>query len=156
MRCYRHLDRPFVVFLGLGPVDLMAILLAGTLLLVVANPVVAVIGATGVAFALKRVKEGKPRGYLFTLIYRSGLLSLLPQAARPPWLVKPPIVGKSPIVRFSGVPGDPDDEPEEVRYYRGPRRYSLDGITLDESPGVRLTPAPTNRTTALNPDRRAR
>ena len=131
MRCYRHLDRPFVVFLGLGPVDLMAILVTGFILMIAVNPVVAVVGSVLSAVVVKRVKEGKPRGYVFILIYRSGLLSLLPDAARTPWLVKPPLVGKSPIVRYSGVPGDPDIEPNEARFYRGPRRYSIEGVTLD-------------------------
>ena len=134
-----------MVFLGLGPVDLMLILVTGIVLMIVANPLVAVIGALVTAIAVKRVKEGKPRGYVFILLYRSGLLALLPDAARTPWLVKPPLVGKSPIIRFSGVPGDPDVEPDEARFYRGPRRYSIEGVTLVVPQGGALAHPPVPR-----------
>ena len=128
-RCYRHLDRPFVVFLGLGPIDLMAILLLGVILILFANPIVAILGAVGLAVALKKLKEGKPRGDLFYVIYRSGLICLVPDRARPPYLVKPPALGGSHLMCLSGVPSDPKDEPEEARFYRGPRKFVLDTLS---------------------------
>ena len=129
-RCYRHLDRPFVVFLGLGPMDLMLILGVGTVLILFANVILALIATLAVAVSIKRLKEGKPRGYLFYLAYRSGLLRLVPDPMRPPYLVRPPEMGKSRILRFSGVPSD-DAERDEVRFYRGPRKFTLDAVTGD-------------------------
>lgn len=122
-RCYRHLDRPFVVFLGLGPADLVAILIAGTILMIAVNPVVGLFGAVGMGFGAKRLKEGKPRGHVFGLLYRMGLVAFLPPAARPPYLVKPPSLGGRGVLRLSAVPGPEDDESPEARFWRGSRRF---------------------------------
>ncbi len=122
-RCYRHLDRPFVVFLGLGPGDLFAILVGGAILMVLTNPIVGLVGGIVLGLGVKRLKEGKPRGYVFYLLYRSGLLRFLPEACRPPYLVIPPPIAGERVLRFSGVPGEADDETQEARYFRGPKRF---------------------------------
>jgi hypothetical protein len=122
--CYRHLDRPFVVFLGLGPADLFAIVLGGAVLMVATNPIVGVLGGVALALGLKKLKEGKPRGYVFELFYRAGILDFAPAALRPPWLVRRSAWGgRGRILRLSPVPGASDDDAPEVRYYRGSRKY---------------------------------
>jgi hypothetical protein len=122
-RSYRHLDRPFVVFLGLGPGDLFLILVGGAVLMVATNPVVGLVGGILLAVSVRKLKEGKPRGYAFYLFYRSGLLAFVPENARPPYLIRPPLPGESRIVRFSPVPGPGDDETAEARYWKGPKRF---------------------------------
>ena len=122
-RCYRHLDRPFVVLLGLGPLDLFAILIGGGVLMAVTNPVVGLVGGILLGAVVKQLKEGKRRGYVFTLLYRSGLIALAPAALRPPYLVRPPRWGEGEVVRFSGVPGPEDDATDEARFFRGPRTF---------------------------------
>jgi len=122
-RCYRHLDRPFVVLLGLGPLDLFAILLGGGLLMAATNPAVGLVGGLLLGAGVRKLKEGKPPGYVFGLLYRSGLLLLAPPGLRPPCLVRPPRPGEGSVVRFSGVPGAEDDDTEEARFFRGNRTF---------------------------------
>jgi hypothetical protein len=122
-RCYRHLDRPFVVLLGLGPLDLFTILIGGGVLMAATNPIVGLVGGIFLGAGIKKLKEGKPRGYVFSLLYRSGLIGCAPAALRPPYLVRPPRWGKSRVLRFSGVPGPEDDETDEARFFRGPRNF---------------------------------
>ena len=122
-RCYRHLDRPFVVLLGLGPLDLFAILIGGGVLMAASNPLVGLLGGLLLVWATRRLKEGKPPGYVFALLYRSGLVAFLPAPLRPPYLVRPPRLGEGPVLSFSGVPGPEDDGTEEARFFRGPRRF---------------------------------
>ena len=119
MRCYRHLDSPFEVFLGLGPVDWLIILVVGVGLLMV-NAFLAAGATTGLFFFFKRTKQGKPKGHLFYLFYKSGLATLAPEPLRPPYLVRPPMPGGSRVLRFSGVPGNDDDVFEEVRFWKSP------------------------------------
>jgi hypothetical protein len=122
-RCYRHLDRPFVVLLGLGPADLFAILIGGGVLMVTTNPAAGLVGGLVLGAVLRKLKEGKPAGYVFGLLYRSGLVLFAPPGLRPPCLVRPPRFGEGPVVRFSGVPGPEDDETEEARFFRGNRTF---------------------------------
>jgi len=122
-RCYRHLDRPFVVFLGLGPIDLFAILAGGAVLMILTNPVIGLLGGIALGMAVRHFKEGKPKGYVFYLLYRSGLIGLAPEALRPPWLVPPPPLGGERVLRFSAVPGEADDESAEAKFFRGPAKF---------------------------------
>ena len=119
-RCFRHLDRPFVVLFGLGPTDLFGIAAAAAVLMILTNPLFGLIGGVGLGILVQRVKEGRPRGYAFYLLYRSGLLGLLPLALVPPGLVLPPGAGvSSRILRFSAVPGEADDTSPEARFWMG-------------------------------------
>lgn len=122
-RCFRHLDRPFVVLLGLGPLDLFTILIGGGVLMAATNPIIGLVGGILLGVGIKSLKEGKPRGYVFGLLYRSGLIACAPPALRPPYLVRPPRLGGSQVLRFSGVPGAEDDETDDARFFRGPRNF---------------------------------
>ena len=118
--CYRHLDRPIVALWGLEPVDLFAIFASAVLLIGVTNIAIGLVGGVAIGLALKALKAGKPRGYVFSLFYRSGILRFAPAALRPPWLVIPPGFGPAGrVLRFSPAPGPEDDETPEARYYRG-------------------------------------
>lgn len=121
-RCFRHLDRPFVVLFGLGPVDLFAIVAAAAVLMVLTNPLFGLIGGLGVGILVQRVKEGRPRGYAFYLLYRSGLIGLVPPALLPPGLVLPPAPGTSGtgrILQFSAVAAEADDTSPEAKFWMG-------------------------------------
>jgi hypothetical protein len=121
--CYRHLDRPIVALWGLEPADLLAIFLATAALLVLANVAAALLGGTLVGLGLKTLKAGKPRGYGFALLYRSGLLRWAPESLRPPFLAPPPPMAGERTLRLSAAPGPEDDETSEARFFRGPRRF---------------------------------
>jgi len=118
--CYRNLDRPIVALWGLEPVDLFAIFASAVVLMIVTNIAIGLVGGVAVGLALKALKAGKPRGYVFSLFYRSGILRFAPATLRPPWLVIPPGFGPAGrILRFSPAPGPEDDDTPEARYYRG-------------------------------------
>ncbi len=119
--CLRHLDRPIVALWGLEPVDLFAVLGAAVGILIVSNIGIAVVGGLLVCLGLKALKAGKPRGYVFGLLYRAGLLRCCPQALRPPYLLLPPGFA-SRTIRFSAAPGPEDDGSREARYFRAGRR----------------------------------
>src|SRR6516162_3312010 len=106
--CLRSLDKPIVALWGLEPLDLFAIL--------------GVVGGLMACLGLKALKAGKPRGYVFYLFYRSGILRICPEALRPPYLVIPPAPGRRRL-SFSAAPGPEDDETPEARYFKGNRNY---------------------------------
>jgi len=115
--CFRNLDRPIVALWGLEPSDLIAILTSAGILMILTNVGVGIVGAVLIGFGFRALKAGKPRGYMFYLFYRSGLLRLAPAALRPPGLViPPPLVGER-VLRFSAAPGPEDDETPEAVYY---------------------------------------
>ena len=120
--CLRHLDRPIVALWGLEPVDLFAVLGVVGVLMVLTNIGIALLGGLLACLGLKALKAGKPRGYVFYLFYRSGLLRFCPEALRPPYLVIPPGLG-SRVLRFSPAPGPGDDSTPEVRYFRGGKEF---------------------------------
>lgn len=120
--CLRHLDKPIVAHWGLEPVDLFAIVAVVAIIMVVANIGIAVLGGLLACLGLKALKAGKPRGYVFYLFYRSGLLRLAPDALRPPYLVIPPSPGSNHL-SFSAAPGRGDDDTREARYFRGGKEY---------------------------------
>src|ERR1700681_1501456 len=112
--CLRNLDRAIVALWGLEPVDLFAILGVVAVGMVVSNIGIALVAGLFVCLGLKALKAGKPRGYVFYLFYRSGVLRLSPPPLRPPYLVIPPAFGKRSL-SFSAAPGPEDDETEEAR-----------------------------------------
>lgn len=120
--CLRNLDRAIVALWGLEPADLFAIIGVVAVGLVVSNIGIALVAGLFVCLGLKALKAGKPRGYVFTLFYRAGLLRLSPVQLRPPYLVIPPAFGKRTL-SFSAAPGPEDDETEEARYFRGSKVY---------------------------------
>ncbi len=115
--CYRNLDRPIVALWGLEPSDLAAILASVGVLMVLTNIGVGLVGGILVGVGFKTLKAGKPRGYVFYLFYRSGLLRFAPAALRPSFLVVPPPVLGERVLRFSPAPGPEDDATPEARFY---------------------------------------
>jgi hypothetical protein len=120
--CLRNLDRAIVALWGLEPIDLFAIIGVVAGLLVVTNIGIGLLGGLVVCVGLKALKAGKPRGYVFYLFYRAGVLRICPEALRPPYLVIPPAFGKRTL-SFSAAPGPEDDETPEARYFRGGKKY---------------------------------
>lgn len=120
--CLRNLDRAIVALWGLEPADLFAIVGIVAVLLVITNIGIALVAGLLVCLGLKALKAGKPRGYVFYLFYRAGLLRLAPSSLRPPYLVIPPAPG-SRTLRFSPAPGREDDRTPEARFFRGGREY---------------------------------
>lgn len=120
--CLRNLDRPIVALWGLEPVDLFAMVAVVAILMVLSNIGIALLGGLISCLGLKALKAGKPRGYVFYLFYRCGLLRICPESLRPPYLVIPPGLG-SRTLRFSPAPGPGDDLTPEVRYFRGGKEF---------------------------------
>jgi hypothetical protein len=118
----RNLDRPIVALWGLEPVDLFAVVGVVAVLMVLSNIGIALLGGLLACLGLKALKAGKPRGYVFYLFYRSGVLRLSPESLRPPYLVIPPAPG-SRTLSFSPAPGPEDDLTEEARYFRRGKEF---------------------------------
>ncbi|HLY11312.1 MAG TPA: hypothetical protein VKW04_18565 [Planctomycetota bacterium] len=120
--CLRTLDKPIVALWGLEPVDLFAVVGVVAVLMVLSNIGIGLVGGLLACLGLKALKAGKPRGYVFGLFYRSGLLRICPESLRPPYLVIPPGPG-SRTLRLSPAPGPDDDLTPEGRYFRGRKEY---------------------------------
>lgn len=120
--CLRSLDKPIVALWGLEPVDLFAVVALVGVLMVLTNIGIAILVGLVGCLGLKALKAGKPRGYVFYLFYRTGLLRMAPEALRPPYLVIPPAPG-SRTLHFSPAPGAGDDETPEARYWRGGKEF---------------------------------
>jgi hypothetical protein len=120
--CLRSLDKPIVALWGLEPLDLLAILGVVGILMILTNIGIGLLGGLLACLGLKALKAGKPRGYVFGLFYRSGVLRICPEALRPPYLVIPPAPG-SRTLRFWAAPGPEDDETPEARNFRGGMEY---------------------------------
>ena len=118
--CARTLDRPITI-MGLEPEEFVLIGIAAGVVMFLVDPVPAVLLGVGLAVFLKRVKSGKPDGYLYYLVYRSGLIRYLPASLRVPHLLKPPRPGRPRKIRLSAAPGEEEDDAE--RFYRHDRPY---------------------------------
>ncbi|HXX92495.1 MAG TPA: hypothetical protein VEN81_02610, partial [Planctomycetota bacterium] len=69
---------------GLEPIDLFASIAVVGVLAVLTNIGIGLIGGVLACLGLKALKAGKPRGYVFYLFYRSGILRLAPEPLRSP------------------------------------------------------------------------
>ena len=116
-RCYRNLDRPFEVFLGLGPLDLVLIAVVGLVLMTVWNAPAGLLGGAAFGAVVKHVREGKPPGYAFTLAYKAGLVGWIPENLRPPGLLPAAGFYGAKRMRFSAVAAEADDESAEARHF---------------------------------------
>ena len=116
-RCYRNLDKPFEVFLGLGPLELIVIAIVALVLMTTLSAPVGLAGGAAFGAVVRYFREGKPRGCLFYLAYRSGLLGCLPDGIRPPGLVPAGPLARGGIRRYSAVSGASDDDSPEARHY---------------------------------------
>lgn len=120
--CYRHLDRRWEFIWWLSHWDLLGAVGATVLSMTMVHPLGGLVfGALTVIF-LKYVKVGKPRGYLWQVAYRLGLLGFLPDGVRPPGLLAPPPAVGGRIRRYSAVPGDADDDGPDARHFWSGRR----------------------------------
>ena len=116
-RCFRNLDRPFEVFLGLGPLDLVLIAVVGLVLMTVWNAPAGLLGGAAFGVVVKHFREGKPRGYTFTLAYKMGLVGWIPENLRPRGLLPAPGFFGGKRMRFSSVAAEADDESPEARHF---------------------------------------
>ena len=115
--CYRNLDRPFEVFLGLGPFELLLIAIVGLVLMTVWNAPAGLLGGAAFGAVVKHFREGKPQGYAFCLAYKAGLLGILPEGLRPPGLLPAPGPLGARLQKFSAVADLADDECPEARHF---------------------------------------
>jgi hypothetical protein len=115
--CFRNLDKPFEVFLGLGPVELILIAVVGLVLMTVWNAPAGLVGAGAFGAVVRYFREGKPQGYAFYLAYRMGLLGYLPEALRPPGLLPAPGPLGPRTQMFSAAPGEADDCSTEAIHF---------------------------------------
>jgi hypothetical protein len=103
--CPRVLDRP-ILFFGLEIEDLAAILSIACAILVLISPLLAVPVGIALFLAVRKLKEGKPSGYLFHLAYRLGLIGLLRRAMKVRHLVPIPFALRGRRwIRFSPATG---------------------------------------------------
>src|SRR5688572_32962011 len=116
-RCFRNLDKPFEVFLGLGPLDLVLIAVVGLVLMTIWNAPAGLIGGTAFGAIVKHFREGKARGYAFTLAYKAGLVGWIPETLRPPGLLPAPGFLGSKRTRFSAVAAEADDDSAEAKHF---------------------------------------
>ena len=118
--CHRNLDKPFEVFLGLGPVELLLIAVVGLVLMTVWNAPAGLVGAGAFGAVVRTFREEKPQGYAFTLAYRMGLLGFLPETLRPPGLFPAPGPLGSRTRTFSAAAGEADDASlEAIHFWSG-------------------------------------
>ena len=85
--CPRTLDRPIVIF-GLEPEDLVMVGLVSGAILFAIDAIPAVLTGAVLWIGLSRVKAGKPPGYVYELLYRSGLLRWAPSFLKVPHLIR--------------------------------------------------------------------
>ncbi len=85
--CPRTLDRPIVIF-GLEPEDLVMVGLVSGVILFVIDAIPAVLAGALLWGGRSRIKAGKPPGYVYELMYRSGLLRWAPSFLKVPHLLR--------------------------------------------------------------------
>ena len=100
--CARTLDRPILIF-GLEPEELVLVGAVSGAILFLWDAFPALGAGAVLWIGLSRVKEGRPPGYLFNLLHRTGLLRFLP--LRVPHLVRPPLPGALRRIRLSAFRG---------------------------------------------------
>ena len=117
-RCYRSLDETIVGIWGLEPLDLVLVVIATMVISLFLGPLGILAGAA-LMVGLIWLKAGKPRGYVFYLLYRLGLVRFCPDGLRPPNLIVPPLPVGERVFRFSGSSGPEDEESEEAKFFLG-------------------------------------
>ena len=115
-KCYMTIDKD-VTFFGLEVEDILVIFITSSAIMFIINPIIAVIFGLIAVFTLRKLKDGKPPGHMFYLLYKTGILMYMPSFLRYPHLVKPPDVfesmfGNKKIIKFSCV-GDEDEDKKD-------------------------------------------
>jgi hypothetical protein len=117
-RCYRALDRP-LEFFGLEVEDWAALLFGSGALLLLAGPIPGCLAGAAGWIALRRLKSGRPPGYLFYLLYKSGLVHYTPSFFRARGLIAPPPPFARPRrITLDGFYSEKDDESAACRFFR--------------------------------------
>lgn len=73
-KCYRSLDKPITIC-GMEAEDIVIIVLISGVIYFILSGIVAVGCGLLLSYALKSVKSGRPRGYLFYLLYSAGVFN---------------------------------------------------------------------------------
>jgi len=116
-RCFRTLDRP-LEFFGLEVEDWGLLIIGSGAVIFVLGAIPAAVLALGGWFALRKIKSGKPAGYLFSLLYQSGFILVLPSLFRPRGLLRPSFpFTKNRRVQLSAFHYDRDHETAHARFY---------------------------------------
>lgn len=123
-RCYTKLDEPVLVWpgvefgelalslaIGFGAGLVLGVLGLGFLGLVLGVP-----GGAAVAMGFKLLRRGGP-GYVFSRVYRSGVLTLLPPGMSPPHLIPAPLPGQPRHFRLSAIPENENEKHFARRYF---------------------------------------
>ena len=92
---------------GLEPEDLVMVGLVSGLILFAIDAVPAVLTGALLWIGLSRVKAGKPPGYVYELLYRSGVLRWAPSFLRAPHLLR------RSVRYLDAFPGGDDDSIRE-------------------------------------------
>lgn len=125
-RCYQKLDEPVLVWpgvefgelalslaIGFGVGITLGLFGLGFLGLVLGVP-----AGAAVATGFKLLRRGGP-GYVFSQVYRSGVLGLLPPGWGPPHLVPAPLPGSPRRFHLSAIARDPEHGSSFSRRYFG-------------------------------------
>jgi|GEM_PF-4328673 len=126
-RCYQKLDEPVVVWLGLEFHEVVVSIGTGMLVALIAmflaglglvGLVLGLAAGAGIMALFRSLKRGGP-GYVFSRLYRWGLLDLLPNGLRPRHLLPIPGAGRRARFRMSPVLGEEKDHgaSNAAKYY---------------------------------------
>lgn len=116
--CYQKLDEPILVWMGLEFRQIVLGISAGAGTAFVAAFIfhLGILGlllgfgvGAGILFLFRFIRSGGP-GYIFSRLYRAGLLELLPPGIRPRYLLPLPPVGRDGRFRLSPVQGEERNE----------------------------------------------
>ena len=126
--CYQKLDEPIVVWMGVEYREVVMAVAAGFATGLVTALFLGFVGlfvgfavGAGMLSLFRYLHKGGP-GYVFTRIYRKGLLEFLPPGIRPRHLlpIPPEARGRNGRFRLSPVSSkDPADGAEDARKYFG-------------------------------------
>jgi len=115
-----------LTFFGLEPEDIVVVVIISFVIMFLVDPISSIVFGFGAVFFLRKLKEGKPPGHMFYLLYKTGILPLMPSFFSQPHMVRPPTLAENllstdKIVRFSCI-GDEDEDPKnpyEEFYWSG-------------------------------------
>ncbi|MBI4245000.1 MAG: hypothetical protein HY606_12995 [Planctomycetes bacterium] len=120
--CYRCIDKPISIC-GLEIDDLIVVLLVSGLIYFFCSGIAAVASGIVNFIALRKLKEGRPRGYLFFIVYRAGFFNLWPAFIRPSYIFQLRSSFRTQIF-LSGISSVSESEFDSVKFwYNGQRLF---------------------------------